>query len=543
MFRTCAAAAVGCCLAITVLAPMTAPAVAAPAAQAVPAVSGVKAAGRGLSALSARKPPMGMLAAIQRDLGLNANQAQSRLLNESRLSPIATQLHERLGDRFAGSWLQGPIGQTLVVATTSRADAAQITAAGAEPLIVARSLAKLQAVKDKLTAARPALSAVSSTRYIDLKTNKVVISSSTPKATANSIKAADVAPAAVRVALSAERPRLLQASVPVIPQGYPPSVPPTDLVGGQAYYAGTATRCSVGFAVTKGTQKGFVSAGHCGAPGTATVGFNRLTQGSVRASTFPGDGDHSWVALNDAWTPRPEVGNDSGGIMHVYGSKEAIEGSSVCLAGSSLAGLDWHCGTITQREADVTYPEGVVEDVMRTSACAHLGNAGAAMLSIGQAQGIVSGGSSDCENGGVTYVQPINDILTAYGLTLVTFTKNEASTGSCNGYPNSTTGALKSGQTIYQPAGLSYRTSVTGTHYGCLEANISGDFDLYLQKQNGLTWSTVAISQTPSPFEELGYLGPPGVYRYLLISFKGAGPYLLGYTTPQPPSDLRVRGH
>ncbi|MGC5016538.1 S1 family peptidase [Streptosporangium sp. DT93] len=530
MFRT-RSGALGGCLAVTVLASMTVPAVAAPAAQAVPAVPEVKAVERDLSALPAGKPPLGMLAAIHRDLGLTEDQAQSHLLNESRLTPVAARLQERLGERFAGSWLQGPVGQTLVVATTSRADVAQIVAAGARPLVVARSLASLRAVKEKLAAARPALSAVSSARYIDVKTNRVVVLSSTPKAAVSSIKAAGVSPAAVQVVLSAEKPRLLQAGTPIDPQPYPPGAPPTDLVGGQAYYAGARTRCSVGFAVARGTQKGFVSAGHCGTPGTPTAGFNRLIQGSVRASTFPG-GDHSWVALDDAWTPRPLVGNDSGGIMYVYGSKEAIEGSVVCLAGSSVGGLDWHCGTITQREADVTYPEGVVKHLIRTSACAHPGNAGAAMLSIGQAQGIVSGGSGNCATGGVTYVQPIDDILTAYGLTLLTYAKTQVSTGSCNGYPNSITGALDSGQAIYQPAGLSYRTSVTGHHYGCIEGNTTGDFDLYLQKQNGLTWSTVAVSQTPSPFEELGYLGPPGVYRYLLLSFKGSGPYILGYTTP-----------
>ncbi|MFI6510902.1 alpha-lytic protease prodomain-containing protein [Streptosporangium sp. NPDC050855] len=133
--------------------------------------------------LPARKPPMGMLKAIRRDLGLTEDQAQSRLLNESRLTSIAAQLRERLGDRFAGSWLRGVAGQTLVVATTGRADAAQITAAGARPVVVGRSLARLRAVKEKLTTARPALSEVSGVRYIDVRVNKVVISSSTPRAT------------------------------------------------------------------------------------------------------------------------------------------------------------------------------------------------------------------------------------------------------------------------------------------------------------------------------------------------------------------------
>lgn len=57
--------------------------------------------------------------ALQRDLHLSAEQAQTRLLNEIRLTPIAGQLRRRLGIRFAGSWLQGPTAQTLVVATTN----------------------------------------------------------------------------------------------------------------------------------------------------------------------------------------------------------------------------------------------------------------------------------------------------------------------------------------------------------------------------------------------------------------------------------------
>ncbi|MEV4378917.1 S1 family peptidase [Streptosporangium sp. NPDC049644] len=516
MSRTCVAA-LGCFLAITALAPMVAPAVAAHPAQATLAAPGGKAVER---SSAARRPPLGMLVALQRDLGLTADQAQSRLLNEVRLAPIAVQLRRRLGTRFAGSWLLGPTAHTLAVATTSRADAAQITAQGARPFLVRRSLTELQEVKKKLDTTWPALSEVSSVRYIDVRTNKVVVLSNTPKVTENTVRAAHLASAAVRVIASAERPRLLRADLP------------TDLVGGQAYYVGATTRCSVGFPVIHGDQKGFISAGHCGTTGAATVGFNRLAQGVVRDSTFPG-GDHSWIAVNDSWIPRPLVGNDTGGTMCVYGSKQAIEGASVCLAGSSTTGLNWHCGTITQHDADVTYPEGVVGHLMRTSACGHPGDSGASMLSVDQAQGVVSGGSGSCATGGVTYVQPVGDILTAYDLTLVT---NDvaplASTGSCGGYSTVLTDTLSNAQAVYQPGGLYYRTTVTGDHYGCLESNAGGDFDLYLQKRTGSSWSTVATSNSPNPFEELGYWGPPGDYRYLVLFSSGAGPYRLGYTTP-----------
>jgi hypothetical protein len=35
-----------------------------------------------------------------------------------------------------------------------------------------------------------------------------------------------------------------------------------------------------------------------------------------------------------------------------------------------------------------------------------------------QAQGVTSGGSGNCQSGGTTYFQPVNEILSAYGLTL-----------------------------------------------------------------------------------------------------------------------------
>jgi hypothetical protein len=252
----------------------------------------------------------------------------------------------------------------------------------------------------------------------------------------------------------------------------------------------------------------------------------------VQASTFPG-GDYSWVAVNNNWRPRPLVGNDSGGTMRVYGSKQAIEGSSVCLAGSSSISLNWHCGTIQQHDASVTYPQGTVDHLTRTNACGNPGDSGGSFLSVDQAQGIASGGSGNCTAGGITYFQPVHDILTAYDLTLVT---NDVappeSTTSCSGYPGTANGRLGLAQFAYQPDNRYYTTTVTGDHYGCLESNTGGDFDLYLQKRIDSGWSTVATSDSPNPLEELSYRGTPGDYRYLVLASTGSGPYTLGYKTP-----------
>ena len=69
-------------------------------------------------------------------------------------------------------------------------------------------------------------------------------------------------------------------------------------------------------------------------------------------------------------------------------------------------------------------------------------------------------------------------------------------------------------------------------HSGCLDADDGVDFDLFLEKRNGSTWSTVATSDSPNPDEKISYTGPAGYYRYRVVSASGSGPYKLNYRTP-----------
>ncbi|GAA4192415.1 hypothetical protein GCM10022252_33780 [Streptosporangium oxazolinicum] len=508
----------GCVLAITALALTATPAVATrPTARTLSALTPTA---RTPSAL-AGKPPPGMLEAIARDVGLTEEEAETRLLNEARLTPIEASLRRRIGDHFGGSWLLPPRAQTLVVATTDSADLSQISALGAQPLLVSRSLADLKEVKEKLSQTLPALAKLSSVRYVGVRVNKVVILTDNPKAALEAVRTAEVEPDAVQVTASTEHPRLLRA--------HRKTPAETDLVGGQAYYIGTTTRCSVGFSVTKDTRKGFISAGHCGTPGSTTTGYDRRPQGTVQASTFPGQ-DFSWVEVNDDWKPRPLVGNNTGSTVHVYGAKKAILGASACLSGSGAV-INWHCGTIQQHDADITYPQGVVKHLTRTTACGIPGNSGGSLISINQAQGVISGGSGDCDLAGFTYVQPIHEILSAYDLTLmVNDVEPIATAGTCQAYRTIINGTLKSPRFVYQPHSRYYHTAVDADHYGCLESTPGSDFDLYLQKQSGSDWVTVASADSSNPFEELRYKGAPGDYRYLVLAFSGAGPYTLGYT-------------
>jgi hypothetical protein len=305
--------------------------------------------------------------------------------------------------------------------------------------------------------------------------------------------------------------------------------------GGAAYYIGSASRCSVGFSVTKGAQNGFASAGHCGKAGeTTSGGANQVPQGVFQASSFPVN-DYAWVAVNNNWTPKPAVISGSGVTVPVVGAREAIEGASVCRSGSTTG---WHCGTIQQRNTSVTYPQGTIYELTRTSVCAEPGDSGGSFISVDQAQGVTSGGSGNCTAGGVTYFQPINEILTTYGLGLLTTTgttppsTTPPGTGTCTGLPKNVAGTLNNGQSIYQPDNRYYRSTVAGVHSGCLDSVDGVDFDLFLEKWSGSTWSTVATSDSPGPDEKINYTGTAGYYRYRVASASGSGSYKLSYKTP-----------
>ena len=66
------------------------------------------------------------------------------------------------------------------------------------------------------------------------------------------------------------------------------------------------------------------------------------------------------------------------------------------------------------------YAEGTVTGLTRTNVCAEPGDSGGSFISGNQAQGMTSGGSGNCTFGGTTYFQPVNEVLSAYNLRLIT---------------------------------------------------------------------------------------------------------------------------
>ncbi|MFI7318465.1 alpha-lytic protease prodomain-containing protein [Streptomyces venezuelae] len=345
------------------------------------------------------KTSPGVLKAMQRDLGLTSAQAEARLVNEAEAGAVAGALRNALGRDFAGAWVHGATSAKLTVATTDAADVPRIEARGARAAVVGHSVAQLDAAKARLDrAAKKTATRDAPVWYVDVRSNAVVVRAVQTSAAKSLVEAAGVDSSLVRVERTTERPRPLY-----------------DLVGGEAYYMGGG-RCSIGFPVTKGTQQGFATAGHCGRAGTATTGYNQVAQGTFQASVFPGN-DMAWVATNTQWTATPYVKGQGGQRIGVGGSTQSPVGASICRSGSTTG---WHCGTISQHNTSVTYPEGTISGVTRTTVCAEPGDSGGSYISGSQAQGVTSGGSGNCSSGGTTYHQPINPLLQRFALTLKT---------------------------------------------------------------------------------------------------------------------------
>jgi hypothetical protein len=76
-----------------------------------------------------------------------------------------------------------------------------------------------------------------------------------------------------------------------------------------------------------------------------------------------------------------------------------------------------------------------------------------------------------------------------------------------------------------------YTSSASGTHTGKLTGT-GADFDLYLQKLSGTTWTQVAASEGATATENISYSGTAGTYRYRVYAYSGSGTLNLCTTHP-----------
>jgi streptogrisin C len=271
-----------------------------------------------------------------------------------------------------------------------------VSAAGAQPWLVSRDLLTLDRVMGVLDSRAGSVPDTVTSWYVDPASNSVVVSATDDAAAA----AFAAGQGAVRIEHVNARP-----------------VPLTDLRGGDKITTSEGGRCSVGFNATSGATRYVITAGHCTKLGGTWAGPDGSTIGPVADSSFPGHDFGLVEVTSSSWKQTHDIDTDSG-YLTVTGTEPAVVGSSVCRSGSTSG---YHCGRVQAINETVNYGGGdVVRGLTRTDICAEAGDSGGPFVSGTQAQGTLSGGSGGCLLGGQSYFQPIAEVLSTHGLTLLT---------------------------------------------------------------------------------------------------------------------------
>ena len=367
------------------------------------------------SLVSAPSVPSELLAAMQRDLDLTPDQARDRMRDEFIAARSLRAVRDIAGPFYGGAWFDPSINKLVVGLTNPAKDNQALINAlqsqGAEVTTVQHSLAALDATKsrfDSMSSAQVPVSIVG--WYIEPRSNSVVVEINPVTRNAETEEFLNQARGdgtAIRVSWTTRTPRTL-----------------ADVVGGDRFnfaVGGQLSGCSIGFSALGATSNDlyFITAGHCTRFGGAVLDLAGGQFGEVSQSRFDAAGDFGLVDVVDLNARvTPTINKFDGGSITVTGSQEIPVGASVCRSGSTT-GL--RCGEVIALNQTVNYGNGdIVQGLARTTACAEPGDSGGPYINGSEAQGLTSGGSGDCSVGGITYFQPINEVLDGLGVTLVT---------------------------------------------------------------------------------------------------------------------------
>lgn len=300
---------------------------------------------------------------------------------------LLTRLDRELGDRTSGTYVDA--AGWPVVTVTDGATAEVARQAGAVPKLVTRTRSQLKTTMATLNSE----TAVPGTSWsVDPASNQVVIEfdSSVTEAGMQQVRAAAAA---------------LGDAVRLKPMDGRLS---TTVSGGDAIF-GQGGRCSLGFAVRVGGADAFLTAGHCGNVVRTWFADSRgqVPLGVTVRSSFPGND----FALVQVTSPDVRL-NGTVRRRDIRDAGTPVIGQQVARRGS-VTGT--HTGQVTALNATVNYPEGTVTGLIRTTVCAEPGDSGGPLFSGSTALGLTSGGSGDCQRGGVTFFQPVTEPLEVFG--------------------------------------------------------------------------------------------------------------------------------
>jgi streptogrisin B len=104
------------------------------------------------------------------------------------------------------------------------------------------------------------------------------------------------------------------------------------------------------------------------------------------------------------------------GSQDITAAGRPVVGQRVCRSGPTTG---VHCGTVTAVNLTVNFPEGTITGLARTTVCVEPGDTpGAPYFAGGIAVGLGIGGMGNCASGGSSFVQPITDVLSTFGVSV-----------------------------------------------------------------------------------------------------------------------------
>lgn len=381
--------------------------------------------------------PDDLVAAVQRDLGLTADEYLAKAEAGQKLVAFANEMRSRFPDVFAGAWLD-PSGSPLVGLTSGpHADAARdaVEDAGYTVRDLPRSertledqLAKAQEWISKLP---DPLAALVGGAAVDVVNNNLVLR------VADTLDVGGLqVPDFLQGAVLALQPALGSVA-PAVDNG---GAPADAKFGGDSYAAENAAgafRCSLGFNGIDGSGATVnISAGHCdpnrGAPGTSQV-FEMPADGvfgaHIGAFTRTNlDGlDFSIIRVDDAQAHRFQnnlVRVPGRSPLRITGTADPVVGAPVCKSGLKTG---FTCGTINAVNQTVGVGSRTLRGGFSANICALQGDSGGTIVTGDRALGISSasnvGDLQFCEvaylvttvvgDSPQLYATPINSILAA----------------------------------------------------------------------------------------------------------------------------------
>jgi streptogrisin D len=169
--------------------------------------------------------------------------------------------------------------------------------------------------------------------------------------------------------------------------------------------------------VRRGDLFFFLTAGHC--TNLATNWFTSPAHttliGTRVGTSFPGN-DYGIVRYKNPHVAHPGMVNRYDGTYADMATAATPAVGQVVRRSGATSGL--HSGHVTGLDATVNYEEGQVTGLIMTDVCAESGDSGGALYYGTTAYGMTSGGNGDCTAGGITFFQPVTEVLKRYNVNI-----------------------------------------------------------------------------------------------------------------------------